>query len=107
LRFEGNDDGIHVSVIYPPDTDTPMFEMERKQMLPECIALAGNTKPLAAQTIAAAYLRGLQIRKTHIFCDTSSRMLRVFKNNFPGLFWRLTNQIIKKARRSNELANVH
>lgn len=99
LRYEGKDEGIQVSVIFPPDTETPMLEEERQKTLPECIALSGNIKPRSAESVAASYVRGLQQGRPKIYCDNSSRLLRMFKNNFPGLFWKMSNDVIRKARR--------
>ena len=97
LKMEAKNDGIKISIIYPPDTDTPLLKYERAHTLPESIALSKNIKVISAERVAKIYMKGLQKNKFEIYCDFNSRMLRSFKNNFPGLFNYFTHQVIKKA----------
>ncbi|MET0391527.1 MAG: SDR family oxidoreductase [Chitinophagaceae bacterium] len=99
LRMEGCDDGIRVSVIYPPDTDTSMLAHEKKHGLPETLALSENIRALSPDRVAAAYLRGLQRGRFDIYCDGQSRPLRWLKTIWPGLFYHLTDRVVKKTRR--------
>ena len=99
LRFEGADDDIRVSIIYPPDTDTPMLRNGNINNIPECIALSKNIKVKTAEEVARIYIRGLQKNEFEIYCDLDSRMIRWLKNNFPSVFVYATNRIIKKARK--------
>ena len=96
LRMEGKQDGISVSIIYPPDTDTPMLRYERKHSLPETMALSKRIKTLTAEHVAAIYLRGIANGKFAIYCTTNSRLLRWFSALFPGLFHTLTSRIVQK-----------
>lgn len=97
LRFEGAEDNIRVSIIYPPDTDTPMLRDGNIYNIPECIALSKNIKVKTAEEVAQIYLRGLQKNEFEIYCDLDSRLIRWLKNNFPSIFVYATNRIIKKA----------
>lgn len=99
LRMEGKADDIKISIIYPPDTDTPFLRYERAHTLPESIALSKNIKVMSAEKVAGIYMRGLQKNKFDIYCDFSSRMVRVFKNNLPGLFNYFANRIIERSLR--------
>lgn len=96
LRYEGKDDGIKVSVIYPPDTDTPMMENTRANSIPETRALSKNIRLKTAEEVATIYLRGLEKNKFEIYCDFESRMIRWIKNNFPSLTYYISNAIISK-----------
>ena len=96
LRMEGKDDDIKISIIYPPDTDTPFLKYERAHSLPESIALSKNIKAISAETVATIYMKGLQKNKFEIYCDFNSRMLRSVKNNFPKLFNYFTHRVVKK-----------
>jgi 3-dehydrosphinganine reductase len=100
LRMEAKEDNIRISVIYPPDTDTPLLQYEHEHTLPECRALSGNIKVKTADAVAAAYLRGLQKGHFEIYCDAESRLLRWFKNNFPGFAYRISMRIIAKSRKA-------
>jgi 3-dehydrosphinganine reductase len=97
LRMEGAADGIKVSIIYPPDTNTPMREYEVQHTLPECLALSKNIKAVEPEKVARIYIDGLQKNRFGIYCDLDSRLVRSLKNNLPGLFNYLTNRIIRKA----------
>ncbi|HYK47914.1 MAG TPA: SDR family oxidoreductase [Parafilimonas sp.] len=99
LRMEAKDDNIRVSVIYPPDTDTPMLRYERKHTLPESTALSKSIKEKSPDKVAEIYLKGLQQNKFEIYCDIDSRAVRLLKNNFPGLVFSVTQRIIRKARK--------
>lgn len=99
LRMEGEDDSIRVSVIYPPDTDTPMLAYEKKHGLPETLALSKNIKALSPARVASAYLKGLQRNRFDIYCDGQSRLLRWLKTVMPGLFYYLTKRVVNQSRR--------
>lgn len=59
LRSELRPDGIDVSVVYPPDTDTPGFreELRRRPAITSKVASAGGL--MSAEAVAAAILRGI------------------------------------------------
>ena len=97
LRMEAKADGICVSVIYPPDTDTPMFAYEKLHGLPETAALSKNIKAISAERVAKVYINGLMKNKFEIYCDFNSRFVRWVKNNFPGLFRRITDNISQRS----------
>ena len=99
LRFEGKDDGIQVSIIYPPDTETPMMAHTRQNCIPETLALSKNIKLKTPEEVASIYIKGLQNNKFEIYCDVESRMVRWIKNNFPSLTYYISTAIINRARR--------
>lgn len=99
LRKEAKDDGIRISIIYPPDTDTPMLQYERQYTLPECIALSKTIKVKTAEQVARAYLKGLQKNRFQVYCDFDSRLIRWIKNNFPGMFHYTTDVVVNNAVR--------
>lgn len=59
LRQELKPDGIHVSAVYPPDTDTPQLAMENKRRPPETRMLAKGARVLSADDVAASIMKGL------------------------------------------------
>jgi 3-dehydrosphinganine reductase len=101
LRMEAARDGMSVSVMYPPDTDTPLLEYERKYSLPESRALSENIKVVSAEKVAAKFIQGFREKKFEIYCDFNSRFLRAVKNNFPSLFYFMTLQVVKKTVRKS------
>ncbi len=59
LRLELKPLGIHVSIVFPPDTDTPGMENENKTKPFETLD-AFSTKLLPAETVAKGILRGMK-----------------------------------------------
>ncbi|MEM1368001.1 MAG: SDR family oxidoreductase [Cyanobacteria bacterium P01_H01_bin.15] len=60
LRCELKPGGIGVSVVYPPDTDTPQLAYENKTKPPETAAIAGSAGVLSAEVVAQAILKGIE-----------------------------------------------
>jgi len=59
LRSEGKPEGIAVSLVFPPDTDTPQLHAE-EELRPEATRrIAGGSRILSADAVAAAILRGI------------------------------------------------
>jgi len=100
LRMEGKSENIRVSIIYPPDTDTPMLAYEKQHGLPETMALSKSIKAVSPEKVAKTYLKGLMSNKFEIYCDFNSRLLRRIKAVFPGFFAGMTDKIVSKARKS-------
>jgi 3-dehydrosphinganine reductase len=60
LRSELKPEGIGVSVVYPPDTDTPGYR-EEVRVRPEATSrVVGNARVLGAEAVADAILRGVR-----------------------------------------------
>jgi 3-dehydrosphinganine reductase len=57
LRMELKPRGIRVSVVFPPDTDTPQLAFEAPLKPPETKILSGNAKVLSANEVARITLR--------------------------------------------------
>ncbi|MCW3107077.1 MAG: oxidoreductase, short chain dehydrogenase/reductase family [Segetibacter sp.] len=102
LRFEGKEDGIKVSIIYPPDTETPMMAHTRQHCIPETLALSKNIQLKTATEVASIYIKGLQRNRFEIYCDLESRLVRWIKNNFPSLSFYAANAIINRAKKSHK-----
>jgi 3-dehydrosphinganine reductase len=60
LRSELAPDGIAVSVVYPPDTDTPQFREEVRLRPEPTSRVAGTAGVLSADRVAEAILRGIR-----------------------------------------------
>ena len=63
LRSELAPDGIGVSIVYPPDTDTPMLREEITCRPAITSRLAGGARVLSADAVAAAVLRGIRRKR--------------------------------------------
>jgi 3-dehydrosphinganine reductase len=95
--MEGKQDGIRVSIIFPPDTDTPLLDYEHRHGLPETLAISKNIKIKTPEAVAQKYLHGLQNNRFEIYCDNESRMLRLFKTVFPSMFRYFAYRIVRRA----------
>ena len=63
LRSELSADGIAVSVVYPPDTDTPGYREELRHRPEICNRLAATGGLLSADAVAASILQGVSRRQ--------------------------------------------
>lgn len=69
LRAELAPDGVAVSVLYPPDTDTPGFARENEDKPAETAAISGTIKPVGADKVAEAAVRGIERDRFTICVD--------------------------------------
>jgi len=59
LRAELRRDGIGVSIVYPPDTDTPQLAAENEIKPPETRAIASGAKTWSAEDVARCVVDGI------------------------------------------------
>jgi len=60
LRSELKPDGLDVSVVFPPDTDTPQLHEDARLRPEPTSRIAGGAKVLSADQVALAILRGIR-----------------------------------------------
>lgn len=60
LRGEFKVLGIDISIVYPPDTDTPQLEEENKTKPLETKTIAGTAKTWSAEAVAQEIVRGIE-----------------------------------------------
>lgn len=85
LRAEMWPHNVRVSVVLPPDTDTPQLAFENQFKPAETKAIAGTVKTLTADHVAQAILRGMATGDFEIYCDTASRMSAFAQGVIPGV----------------------
>jgi 3-dehydrosphinganine reductase len=100
LRQELRPRGIAVSVLLPPDTDTPQLAEEDREKPPETRALAGNVPVLSAEAVAAALLDGLERGRATIVPGWRARATLWAARHFPGLARRVIDRDVARARRA-------
>ena len=59
-------DRIQISIVYPPDTDTPQLAAENEIKPPETARITGNAQVLSAEAVATAVLKGIRKRRFQI-----------------------------------------
>jgi 3-dehydrosphinganine reductase len=100
LRFEMKPAGVAVHVVCPPDTDTPALAYEHTLRPPETDVIAGNIKPIPAEKVAAAIVRGVDRGKYLIIPDALSAFYFRLKGLLPELFFMIVDGDVKKARKA-------
>jgi len=99
LHNELSPNNIRVSVLYPPDTDTPGFAEENLRKPPECAAMSKAAGCLSAERVAREFVAGVRARRFAIL-PGRSRLVWHLHRLFPGtLRWLLRRQYLR-ARRS-------
>lgn len=100
LRFEMKPRGVRVSVVCPPDTDTPGLTFEHTLRPPETDVIAGNIKPIPAEKVAAAIERAIGRDRFVVIPDAISAFYFRLKGLLPEVFYAIVDSDVKKARRS-------
>jgi 3-dehydrosphinganine reductase len=98
LRHEMKPYHIDVSILYPPDTDTPGFELENQTKPPETAMLSETAKLLPPEKVADAFIKGLLKRRFHIVVGEGQWIWPV-KRIFPSLVNLIIDQDYAKARK--------
>jgi 3-dehydrosphinganine reductase len=75
LRVELSPQGIVVACVHPPDTDTPGLARERASMPAETAVISARIKPLGAETVARAIVRGIDTERLVITADFQTAAL--------------------------------
>jgi 3-dehydrosphinganine reductase len=101
LRFEMRAAGVGVSVVCPPDTDTPALDFEHTLRPPETDVIAGNIKPIPAEKVADSVVRTLTAKrgKFVVIPDGLSAFYFRLKGLLPELFYAIVDGDVAKARR--------
>ena len=100
LRFEMKPHGVRVSVVCPPDTDTPALAHERTLRPPETDVIAGNIKPISAEKVARAVVRAIGRGRYVVIPDALSAFYFRLKGIAPEVFHAIVDSDVAKARRS-------
>lgn len=95
LRTELAPHGVHVGCVYPPDVDTPMLAAEEPHKPAETKAIAGSIKPISAERVAAAIVRGIDRRDAEIYADPQTRALARTVATVPGVYRRLFDRRVR------------
>ena len=103
LRGELKPHGITVSVLCPPDTDTPGFSTENLTKPEETRAISASAKVLSAAVVADALVRGMAREAFLIIPGLDSRLGVLAKRLFPGLVHRVMDGTVAKVGRRRSM----
>ncbi len=100
LRCELEPYGVHVGCVCPPDTDTPQLEYENRFKPEETRAISGAIKPITADRMAAAIVRGVERQQFLVMADWQTRVLARTAGLLRGTYSASFDRRVRKARRS-------
>ena len=100
LRGELKPHGITVSVLCPPDTDTPGFKTENLTKPEETRAISAAAKVLSPGAVVDALLRGMARETFLIIPGLDSRMGVLAKRLVPGVVYWVMDRAVAKVRPS-------
>ncbi len=98
LRSEMKPLGIGVTVVCPPDVDTPGLATERSLRPAETDQVCGNVGAIAAAAVAEALVKGVERNRYLVIPGLSSKLYYLLKRLWPGLFFRITDREVRKGR---------
>jgi 3-dehydrosphinganine reductase len=98
LRAELNGTGVHVMIVYPPDTDTPQLAAENRTKPAETKAITAGGGLWTAEAIARATMAGLATRRFALTPGAPLTALYWLSSLLaPLLFWHF-DRLARKAR---------
>jgi 3-dehydrosphinganine reductase len=98
LRSEMKPLGIKVSVVCPPDTDTPGLAYEKSLRPHETDVVCGNMKAVSPELVAGEILRAVEGGRYYVVPGLLGKVYFRLKGLLPGLFFAITDGDVAKAR---------
>jgi 3-dehydrosphinganine reductase len=98
LRSECKKYGILVSVLCPPDTDTPMLEAENSTKPEETKAISETGGLLTADYVARVMIKGIGKKKFIIIPGFMGKLTYIAKRLLPGIVEAVMDWDIKKVQ---------
>jgi NAD(P)-dependent dehydrogenase (short-subunit alcohol dehydrogenase family) len=99
LRSELGPHGIRVSVLCPPDTDTPSLAQENLTKPAETRALGESAGLMSAESVAQATLRGMEKGAFLIIPGLEGKMIHAATRLLPSVMTAVSDRIVARARR--------
>jgi len=98
LRQELLPHGVGVSIVFPPDTDTPQLHEENKTKPAETKAIAGTVKVLQPEDVARAIAEGIAAGRYHIVPGLGNKFSYFMYRHFPWAVRYVIDNDLKKAQ---------
>lgn len=97
LRSELKPKGIDVSIVFPPDTDTPQLAWESQYKPPETAIIAGSEKPLPAAYVAEIIVKDVANKKYQIVPGLEAKFLHWLGTHAGGLAYPIMDILVTSA----------
>jgi short-subunit dehydrogenase len=101
LKSELKPCGVGVSILCPPDTDTPGFEVENRNKPAETVAVSEGGGLMRPEQVAEALIKGME-KGRFVIAPGSAKTIYLLKRHFPWLVDLVMDQGIKKAQKSKQ-----
>ncbi|MEW6554911.1 MAG: SDR family oxidoreductase [Actinomycetota bacterium] len=101
LKSELKPCGVGVSILCPPDTDTPGFEVENRNKPPETAAVSEGGGLMQPDEVAKALIKGMEKGK-FVIAPGSAKTIYLLKRFFPWLVDMVMDQGIRRAQKSKD-----
>jgi NAD(P)-dependent dehydrogenase (short-subunit alcohol dehydrogenase family) len=98
LRMELKRYGIRVSVVCPPDTDTPGYELENRTKPPETWAIGETAKLVEPEVVARALIEGVRKERNLIMANAEGWLVYRAKRYVPFLLDWMLDRAVGKAQ---------
>jgi NAD(P)-dependent dehydrogenase (short-subunit alcohol dehydrogenase family) len=105
LRSELKPCGIRVSVLCPPDTDTPGLYEENRTKPEETRQISANARLMQPDQVAQALLRGLRKNRFMIIPGFDGKLTYYAKRLLPGLVTAIMDWDVRKVQRKKKIRN--
>jgi 3-dehydrosphinganine reductase len=101
LKSELKPYGVGISILCPPDTDTPGFEVENRNKPPETVAVSEGGGLLQPEQVADAMIKGMEKGK-FIIAPGSAKTIYLLKRYLPWLVDLVMDRDIRKAQKGKQ-----
>lgn len=102
LRAELKPRGLRVTVVYPPDVQTPQLEYENQFKPPETKALAADPNPMSADQAAAVILKGVSRGRYLIIPGFGNWLYYWLSGALGPLLYPVMDLFVRQARASSK-----
>ena len=103
IRSELKPHGIHVSAVFPPDTNTPQLAYENTKKHPVTKALTGSAGVSSPEDVAVAIINGIIKNEYLIIPGFESKVLNFANNVLGGAVNPLMDWLIRKALKKQSI----
>jgi len=98
LRAELKPHNIRISILCPPDTNTPQLVEENRTKPPETKAVSGNAGLMQPEQVAAVMIRGMERGKLMIVPGFMNWLTWTMKRLWPGFVFSFMDSDVRKAQ---------
>lgn len=99
LRQEVMSQGIKVTVVYPPDTDTPMHTEEIPHLPEESKAVAATATLMSPEAVALEFLQGIAAGRFQVVPGFQNRMVAFLYGMAPWLVRGILDNAVRKGQK--------